>query len=80
MASPHVAAMAALIRSQNPDLTNKQVMDIMRSSTVDLGPKGKDKYYGYGLIDIYKALQAAGTTEAPLQFWPQHVQKKVESV
>jgi type VII secretion-associated serine protease mycosin len=80
MASPHVAAMAALIRSQNPDLTNKQVMDIMRSSTVDLGPKGKDKYYGYGLIDIYKALQAAGTTEAPLQFWPQHVQKKMESV
>ncbi|MEC0243023.1 S8 family peptidase [Paenibacillus dokdonensis] len=80
MASPHVAAMAALIRSRNPDLTNKQVMDIMRSSTVDLGPKGRDKYYGYGQIDIYKALQAAGTTEAPLQFWPQHVQKKMDSV
>ncbi|MBE9912796.1 peptidase S8 [Paenibacillus donghaensis] len=80
MASPHVAAMAALIRSQNPDLTNKQVMDIMRSSTIDLGPKGRDKYYGYGQIDIFKALQAAGKSEAPLQFWPQHVQKKIESI
>ncbi|MGN7357757.1 S8 family peptidase [Paenibacillus sp. SAF-054] len=80
MASPHVAAMAALIRSRNPDLTNKQVMDIMRSSTVDLGPKGRDKYYGYGQIDILKALEAAGNSEAPLQFWPQHVQKKMDSV
>ncbi|WP_036646926.1 S8 family peptidase [Paenibacillus pini] len=80
MASPHVTAMAALIRSKNPELTNKQVMDIMRSNTIDLGTKGHDSFYGYGQIDIYKALQAAGSSEAPLQFWPQHVQKQLNSV
>ncbi|MCJ8011402.1 S8 family peptidase [Paenibacillus sp. KQZ6P-2] len=80
MASPHVAAMAALIRSANPGLSNKQIMEIMRSSTIDLGPKGKDKYYGYGQVDIYKALQEAGKSEAPLQFWPEQIKKKMESV
>lgn len=80
MASPHVAAMAALIRSRNPDLTNKQVMDIMCQSTIDLGPKGHDKYYGNGQIDIYKALQAAGGGNTPLQLWPQHVQNQMNSI
>lgn len=80
MASPHVAAMAGLIRSRNPNLNNKQVMDIMRSSTIDLGTKGRDKFYGYGQIDIYRALQAAGNNQAPLQLWPQHVQKQMNSV
>ncbi|MFP3436023.1 S8 family serine peptidase, partial [Paraburkholderia sp. SIMBA_061] len=37
MASPHVAALAGLIRSLNPDLTNTEVMDLMRQSVIDLG-------------------------------------------
>ncbi|WP_442950439.1 S8 family peptidase [Paenibacillus sp. DMB20] len=53
MASPHVAAMAGLIRSLNPDLTNREVMDLMISQAVDLGEKGKDKYYGNGRIDVF---------------------------
>jgi subtilisin family serine protease len=80
MATPHVAAMAGLIRSRNPELTNVEVMDLMRSSVIDLGTSGHDKYYGYGQIDIYKALQAAGHGGAPLQFWPQHVQSQMQSV
>ena len=31
----------------------------MRKSAKDLGPLGKDKYYGYGQIDVIKALQMA---------------------
>lgn len=80
MASPHVAALAGLIRSRNPELTNVEVMDLMRSSVVDLGASGHDKYFGYGQIDIYKALEAAGNGVAPLQFWPQHVQSQMQSV
>ncbi|MGF7046117.1 subtilisin family serine protease [Paenibacillus sp. DS2015] len=80
MATPHVAALAGLIRSRNPKLTNVEVMDLMRNSVVDLGTSGHDKYYGYGQIDIYKALQAAGNGEASLQFWPQHVQSQLQSV
>ena len=59
MASPHVAALAALIRSAHPNLTNIEIYDIMRQSAVDLGAKGKDRYYGYGQIHIHRALQVA---------------------
>ena len=70
MASPHAAAMAGLIRSLNPDLTNQEVMDVMINQTVDLGDKGKDKYYGHGQIDIFQSLKAVGAPEVPLQMWP----------
>ncbi|MNO93267.1 Thermophilic serine proteinase precursor [compost metagenome] len=80
MASPHVAALAGLIRSRNPNLNNEEVMNLMRESVMDLGVKGKDIYYGYGQIDIYKALTAAGNGSSPLQFWPQHVQKQMQSL
>ena len=59
MASPHAAALAAMIRSLNPDLTNEEVMDIMRKSADDLGAPGKDPYYGYGLINVRTALEYA---------------------
>lgn len=80
MASPHVAALAGLIRSLNPDLTNTEVMDLMRQSVIDLGDPGHDKYYGYGQIDVYKALQAAAGKSAPLQFWPQHVREQMDNI
>lgn len=78
MASPHAAAMAGLIRSLNPDLTNQEVMDVMRSQTVDLGDRGKDKYYGHGQIDIFRALQAVGDTKVPLQMWPARTLRHLE--
>ncbi len=59
MASPHVTALAALIRSTNPALKNTQVYEIMRQTAQDLGTPGKDKYYGHGLIDVVKAVQSA---------------------
>ncbi|HZG55878.1 S8 family peptidase [Paenibacillus sp.] len=59
MASPHVAALAALIRSVNPELKNTEVYDVMRRSAVDLGPAGRDPYFGYGQIDVARALQLA---------------------
>lgn len=77
MASPHVAALAALIRSTNPDLKNTEVMDIIRKNVKDLGDPGRDKYYGYGQIDVYSALQAAGNTDNSLQLWPQYVEEKL---
>lgn len=80
MASPHVSALAALIRSINPDLTNKEVMELMRSSVIDLGTPGHDKYFGYGQIDVYKALKAAQRPYVPLQFYPQHLSDKLKSI
>jgi thermitase len=59
MAAPHVTALAALIRSLNPELTNQQVTDIITNSADDLGEPGKDNYYGAGLINIENALNAS---------------------
>ncbi|WP_052339147.1 S8 family peptidase [Gorillibacterium massiliense] len=56
MASPHVSALAALIRSANPALKNTEVMDIMRKSANDLGNPGKDNQFGYGEINVSQAL------------------------
>lgn len=80
MASPHVAALAALIRSINPDLKNTEVMDIIRKNVIDLGDTGRDKYFGYGQIDVYSALQAAGGNSSPLQFWPQAIERKIQNI
>ncbi|MCA1293012.1 S8 family peptidase [Paenibacillus sp. alder61] len=81
MASPHVSALAALIRSINPELKNTEVMDIIRSNVIDLGDPGHDKYFGYGQIDVFAALEAAGGgNDAPLQFWPQSMQRKVDNI
>lgn len=80
MASPHVAALAALIRSVNPDLKNTEVMDIIRKNVIDLGPEGHDKDFGYGQIDVYAALSAAGAGDSALQLWPQAVQRKINRI
>lgn len=66
LAAPHVAALAGLIFSAKPGLTNQQVVDIITSSADDLGAAGKDDYFGYGRINAYKALQmATGIVPAP---------------
>ncbi|MNS74306.1 Minor extracellular protease Epr precursor [compost metagenome] len=80
MASPHVSALAALIRSINPDLHNTEVMDIIRKNVIDLGEAGRDKYYGFGQIDVLAALQAAGSGMSPLQLWPQHIQDEINNL
>jgi thermitase len=60
--SPHVSALAALIYSVNPNLTNQQVVDIMTSTAVDLGTPGKDNETGYGRINAFAALTKAVNT------------------
>ncbi|MEN8905600.1 MAG: S8 family peptidase, partial [Clostridiales bacterium] len=57
MASPATCALAAVIKSMHPEYTPNQVEDIMCKSSKDIGEKGKDEKFGYGLIDFYKALK-----------------------
>lgn len=66
MAAPHVTALAGLIRSLHPELTNTEVMEIIKGTTIDLGDTGKDRYYGNGLIDIVNALQTTYREKYPL--------------
>ena len=52
MASPHLAAAAAMIKLKNPDYTQWDVYATMRDYTIDLGPDGKDQEYGYGYVNL----------------------------
>jgi thermitase len=64
MAAPHVAGLAALIKSANPELTNTQILNIIKKSAIDLGEQGKDIDFGNGLIDVNSALQNAEANQA----------------
>ncbi len=57
MACPHVAALASLIRSVQPNMKNTEVMQLIRRSAIDLGAPGRDNYYGFGIIDGNNALR-----------------------
>ncbi|MCX7669845.1 MAG: S8 family serine peptidase, partial [Anaerolineae bacterium] len=79
MASPHVAGLAALIFSANPQLTNVEVRQIIEQNTDDLGAPGWDPYFGHGRINGRKALAAVQpssqpsptpTPHPPLTAWP----------
>jgi subtilisin family serine protease len=66
MATPHVAAVAALVWSHYPARTNVEVRDALNASAEDLGPVGRDTSYGYGLVRAQAALDIlSGATEPP---------------
>lgn len=56
MSAPHVTGLAALIWSKNPNLTNEQVRQILRTTSFDLGAMGRDKDFAYGRIDAKAAV------------------------
>ncbi|GAE30794.1 S8 family peptidase [Alkalihalobacillus hemicellulosilyticus] len=58
MAAPHVSGLAALLRSNNPELSNDDIYQIITNTSTDLGTKGYDPYYGYGEIDVNEALRS----------------------
>ncbi len=60
MASPIVAAGAAMMLYANPNLTPDQVKSILCSTAVDLGVSGKDDQTGYGCVDLAAAVQVGG--------------------
>jgi type VII secretion-associated serine protease mycosin len=57
-AAPLVSASAALLRSRWPDLSAANVVARLISTARDLGAKGRDDKYGFGLVDPVAALTA----------------------
>jgi thermitase len=55
MSTPHVSALAGLLASQGRSPANIRKR-ILRTA-VDLGPNGRDPYYGAGRINAYQALR-----------------------
>ncbi|HEX5752218.1 MAG TPA: S8 family serine peptidase [Archangium sp.] len=67
MATPHVAGVAALVWSANPNLKNSDVRRILESTAKDLvdaegspdSAVGKDPVFGYGLVQALPAVEQA---------------------
>jgi thermitase len=64
--SPIVSGVIALMASVNPQLSNAQLVDLLKKNTDDLGASGYDTYFGYGRVNAYKSVAAAraGVTTA----------------
>lgn len=58
MAAPHVAGVAALMKSAKPSLTHIEFLNHLNAGdlTQDLGQVGRDDIFGYGLIDAQKSV------------------------
>ncbi|OLN21288.1 hypothetical protein BTO30_15800 [Domibacillus antri] len=61
MATPYVTGKLALLKQAYPRLTNEELRQVLIEHTQDLGPAGRDPFFGYGLI------QASSFTE-PIEF------------
>ncbi len=56
MACPHVAGVAALMKSKFPTWNANQIRERLRDSSEDIGEVGWDEYFGYGLVNAYGAV------------------------
>jgi subtilisin/minor extracellular protease Epr len=58
MATPFVAAAAALVVAHCPADTSTGVVSRLEQSAHDLGPSGVDKLYGFGIVDADAAVES----------------------
>jgi len=58
-ATPYAAGVAALMRQKYPGATAVQIRDGLAYATDDLGEPGRDPYYGFGRVNLCKAMGGA---------------------
>ena len=64
VAAPIVAGAAGLLFSLDPSLTPAQVQDILRQTADDLGTPGWDLSYGYGRVNLARAVNGIAIAQA----------------
>jgi subtilisin len=55
MACPHVSGVAALVSGKSPSLLPPAIRQKLDSTATDLGTKGRDNTFGYGLVNALNA-------------------------
>jgi hypothetical protein len=68
MATPHVAGVAALLKSFKLNASPGEIRGAIELTAIDLGSSGRDNYYGHGLIDVEAAMNmlgGGGATQPP---------------
>jgi hypothetical protein len=63
-AAPHAGAIAALVKSAKPSLTNAQVSTALTSTAVDIQTPGVDRNSGSGILLAFEAVQSTGVSGA----------------
>ncbi|OOY08785.1 hypothetical protein BMI89_11545 [Thioclava sp. F36-7] len=61
MATPYVTGAVAVLKSEFPELTGQQIVQILENSATDLGAVGIDPIYGWGELNLRQAQAPAGT-------------------
>ena len=61
--TPLVSGLAAIIKSQFPNMTNVEIRKRIEDSARDIGSPGRDDKFGHGLVDFYSALVGGGFSE-----------------
>lgn len=56
--SPYVVGCLVLLRQAKPSITFDEAKAALQNTAVDLGPSGKDNAFGWGRVDIYRAVQS----------------------
>ncbi|HFK4651235.1 TPA: S8 family serine peptidase, partial [Serratia marcescens] len=60
MAAPHVAGSVAVLMERFPYLNGAQVADVLKTTATDMGAPGIDALYGWGMINLGKAINGPG--------------------
>lgn len=55
--APMVSAAIGLMKGINPELKPSDIEEILKNTSTDLGKKGRDDYFGYGLLNIEKVVE-----------------------
>lgn len=55
MATPHVAGVAALVWSRHPECGPSDIRTALNATAIDLGSRGRDRYFGHGLVQAQDA-------------------------
>ncbi|MFI8417256.1 autotransporter outer membrane beta-barrel domain-containing protein [Serratia sp. NPDC078593] len=60
MATPHVAGAAAVLLQRFPYLSSAQIASVLKTTATDMGEPGIDALYGWGMINLGKAINGPG--------------------
>ncbi|MFZ4835104.1 S8 family serine peptidase, partial [Rouxiella sp. Mn2063] len=60
MAAPHVAGSAAVLMQRFPYFSAAQISDVLKTTATDIGAPGIDALYGWGMINLSKAINGPG--------------------
>jgi hypothetical protein len=60
--APQIAGAAALLAQAFPNLTGRQIVDLLLTTATDVGPTGTDAVHGRGILNIPRAFAPQGPT------------------